>query len=108
MSDQKRAVVLGGAGFLGSHLIDLLINEGWKVLVVDNLITGNLDNLAHLSNNDALDFMEHDISQHIDIAGDVDMIYNLASPASPIDYLELPIQTLKVGALGTHNALNDL
>jgi dTDP-glucose 4,6-dehydratase len=104
-TDKKTAVVLGGAGFLGSHLSDLLIGDGWKVTVIDNLITGNPANIAHLEANPDFRFINHDISKHIDLDGDVHMIYNLASPASPIDYLEMPIQTLKVGALGTHNAL---
>jgi dTDP-glucose 4,6-dehydratase len=105
MSAETVSVITGGAGFLGSHLSDLLIAEGQRVVVVDNLITGNLDNIAHLRSNPKFEFINHDVSRHIDIAGPVHFIYHLASPASPIDYLQLPIQTLKVGSLGTHNAL---
>lgn len=99
------AIVTGGCGFLGSHLTDLLLGEGWRVLAIDNLVTGNMDNVAHLKNEPRFDFMEHNISEHITVAGDVDYVFNFASPASPIDYLEIPIQTLKVGSLGTHNTL---
>ncbi|MCK5850982.1 MAG: SDR family oxidoreductase [Kiritimatiellae bacterium] len=99
------SIVMGGSGFLGSHLCDKLIAEGHKVICVDNLITGNLANTEHLADNDSFSFIKHDITEYIDIPGDVDFIFNFASPASPIDYLELPIQTLKVGALGTHKAL---
>ena len=105
MSAETVSVITGGAGFLGSHLSDLLIGEGHRVIVVDNLITGNLDNVAHLRSNPKFEFINHDVSRHIDIAGPVHYIYHLASPASPIDYLQLPIQTLKVGSLGTHNSL---
>ncbi len=105
MSAETVSVITGGAGFLGSHLSDLLIGEGHRVIVVDNLITGNLDNVAHLRSNPKFEFINHDMSRHIDITGPVHYIYHLASPASPIDYLQLPIQTLKVGSLGTHNSL---
>jgi dTDP-glucose 4,6-dehydratase len=105
MSQEIVSVITGGAGFLGSHLSDLLIGEGHRVIVVDNLITGNLDNVAHLRSNPKFEFINHDVSRHIDIPGPVHHIYHLASPASPIDYLQLPIQTLKVGSLGTHNSL---
>lgn len=100
-----RTVVMGAAGFLGSHLTDRLISQGHTVLGIDNLITGSLGNIAHLDAEPRFDFLEHDITKYIDISGKVDGIFHFASPASPVDYLELPIQTLKVGALGTHNAL---
>jgi dTDP-glucose 4,6-dehydratase len=100
-----RAVITGGAGFLGSHLCDYLIERGWDVLCIDNLATGNDGNVAHLSKHSRFRLMRHDVSQYIDVAGPVDYVLNFASPASPVDYIKLPIQTLKVGALGTHNAL---
>jgi len=100
-----RIVVTGAAGFLGSHLVDRLIADGHAVLGVDNLITGSKDNLAHLQGEQRFEFMEHDVTKYIDVAGDVDAVLHFASPASPIDYQKLPIQTLKVGSLGTHNAL---
>lgn len=99
------AVVTGGAGFLGSHLCDRLLSEGMKVCCVDNLITGNTDNISHLFGNDNFTFIKHDVTNFIHIPGRVDYILHFASPASPIDYLKLPIQTLKVGSLGTHKAL---
>lgn len=99
-----RALVTGGAGFLGSHLCDLLLAKGNEVLCVDNLITGNEKNIAHIKTNN-FSFIRHDVTKPMYIEGKVDFIFHLASPASPIDYLELPIQTLKVGALGTHNML---
>jgi len=101
----KTAVVTGGAGFLGSHLCDKLISEGLKVICIDNLITGNVENIAHLAGNDKFSFIKHDITNYIFIPGKVDYILHFASPASPVDYLQLPIQTLKVGSLGTHKAL---
>src|SRR5271170_7484049 len=101
----KTAVVTGGAGFLGSHLTDRLLAEGFRVVGVDNFVTGNPANLDHLKNNPNYSFQEQDVSEHFEVAGDVNFIFHFASPASPIDYLELPIQTLKVGSLGTHNAL---
>ena len=101
----KTAVVTGGAGFLGSHLCDKLLNEGYKVICVDNLITGNTDNISHLAGNDFFSFIKHDITNYIFIPDKVDYILHFASPASPIDYLKLPIQTLKVGSLGTHKVL---
>ena len=101
----KTAVVTGGAGFLGSHLTDRLLAEGYRVVGVDNFVTGNKANLDHLKSNPHYSFQEHDVSKHFEVAGDVHFIFHFASPASPIDYLELPIQTLKVGSLGTHNAL---
>ncbi|MEP7009604.1 MAG: UDP-glucuronic acid decarboxylase family protein [Acidobacteriota bacterium] len=101
----KRAVVTGGAGFLGSHLCERLLAEGHRVTAVDNLLTGSRDNLAHLVDHPAFSFVEHDVTRPFEIDGEVDYVLHFASPASPIDYLELPIQTLKVGSLGTHNAL---
>jgi dTDP-glucose 4,6-dehydratase len=101
----KTAVVTGGAGFLGSHLTDRLLAEGYRVVGVDNFITGNPANLEHLRDNKNYSFQKHDVSKHFEVEGPVDFIFHFASPASPIDYLELPIQTLKVGSLGTHNAL---
>jgi len=99
------SVVTGGAGFLGSHLSDRLLAEGHHVIAIDNLITGNVDNIAHLAGNPNFKFIRHDVTQYIYLAGKVDYVFHFASPASPIDYLQLPIQTLKVGSLGTHNAL---
>jgi dTDP-glucose 4,6-dehydratase len=101
----KTAVVTGGAGFLGSHLTDRLLKEGYRVVGVDNFITGNPANLEHLKSNPNYSFQKHDVSNHFEVEGAVDFIFHFASPASPIDYLELPNQTLKVGSLGTHNAL---
>lgn len=100
-----RAVIAGGAGFLGSHLTDRLLAEGFSVLAVDNLVTGELANVQHLSNEPRFDFLNQDITKPFTIAGDVDIVFNLASPASPVDYLELPIETLLVGSAGTHNCL---
>jgi dTDP-glucose 4,6-dehydratase len=101
----KIAVVTGGAGFLGSHLTDRLLAEGWQVIGVDNFITGNPANVGHLKGEPRYKLIEQDVTKYIDIPGEVDFVFHFASPASPIDYLELPIQTLKVGSLGTHNAL---
>ena len=101
----KRAVVTGGAGFLGSHLCDRLLAEGCDVIAIDNLITGDTKNIAHLMGNDRFRFVKHDVTEYIYVDGPVDYILHFASPASPIDYLKLPIQTLKVGSLGTHKAL---
>ena len=101
----QRVVITGGAGFLGSHLCERFLSEGWDVLCVDNLLTGNRDNIVHLESDGRFEFLEHDVTKYIDVDGAVDAILHFASPASPIDYLELPIQTLKVGSLGTHNAL---
>ncbi|HEY2459187.1 MAG TPA: UDP-glucuronic acid decarboxylase family protein [Candidatus Acidoferrum sp.] len=100
-----RAVVTGGAGFLGSHLCDRLIAEGWDVLALDNLVTGVNSNVAHLLDNPHFKLATADVSKFIDVPGPVDYVLHFASPASPVDYLKLPIQTLKVGSLGTHNAL---
>lgn len=99
------SVVTGGAGFLGSHLCDRLLGEGHEVICLDNLITGNLANIEHLDGNKLFRFIKHDVTEFIDVPGNVNYVFHFASPASPIDYLELPIQTLKVGALGTHKAL---
>ena len=101
----KTALITGGAGFLGSYLCDRFIKEGYNVVCMDNLITGTRSNIAHLETNPGFKFIKHDVSKHIDIQGDVDYVLHFASPASPIDYLNYPIQTLKVGSLGTHNAL---
>jgi dTDP-glucose 4,6-dehydratase len=98
------AVVTGGAGFLGSHLCDFLVAGGHRVICVDNLETGSLQNVEHLRSDTVL-FVNHDITEHLEIAEPVDVVYHLASPASPIDYLRLPLATLKVGSYGTHNAL---
>jgi dTDP-glucose 4,6-dehydratase len=100
-----RVLVTGGAGFLGSHLCDRLLAEGHDVIAMDNLITGSTDNIAHLAGNRRFQFIHHDVTKYIYLKGPLDAILHFASPASPIDYLELPIQTLKVGSLGTHNAL---
>jgi dTDP-glucose 4,6-dehydratase len=100
-----RVLVTGGAGFLGSHLCDRLLAEGHDVIAMDNLLTGNVRNIAHLSQEPRFRFVRHDVTQFIAIEGPLDAVLHFASPASPIDYLLLPIQTLKVGALGTHNAL---
>jgi dTDP-glucose 4,6-dehydratase len=99
-----RTVVTGAAGFIGSHLCEELLARGHSVIGVDNLVTGDMSNIAHLRDRD-FQFIRHDVTQYIDIDGPVDAVMHWASPASPIDYLELPIQTLKVGSLGTHNAL---
>ena len=100
-----RILITGGAGFLGSHLSDRMLAEGHTVIAMDNLVTGNTDNIAHLAGNRNFTFVHHDVSNYIYIQGDLDAILHFASPASPVDYLGLPIPTLKVGSLGTHNAL---
>ena len=102
---QKRILITGAAGFLGSHLCDRFIKEGYYVIAMDNLITGDMMNIEHLSSNPNFEFIHHDVTKFIDIKGDLDYILHFASPASPIDYLKIPIQTLKVGSLGTHNCL---
>jgi dTDP-glucose 4,6-dehydratase len=104
-TERKVAVVTGGAGFLGSHLCDRLLAEGHRVIAIDNLITGNTQNIAHLFGNERFSFVKHDVTEYMYLDGRVDYILHFASPASPIDYLKLPIQTLKVGSLGTHKAL---
>ncbi len=98
------SLVTGGAGFLGSHLCDRLLADGRRVICVDNLDTGTLENIEHIRSGDFV-FLEHDMTRHLEIAGPVDEVFHLASPASPIDYLRLPLHTLKVGSYGTHNAL---
>ena len=102
---KKRVLITGAAGFLGSHLCDKFINEGDFVIAMDNLITGDLKNIAHLFKHPNFEFYHHDVSKFVHVAGDLDYILHFASPASPIDYLKIPIQTLKVGSLGTHNLL---
>jgi dTDP-glucose 4,6-dehydratase len=98
-------VVTGGAGFLGSHLVDLLLDRGHRVVVLDNLVTGSLENIAHRAGNPDFRFIKQDVTEYLFLDGPVDYVWHFASPASPVDYLELPIQTLKVGSLGTHKAL---
>lgn len=106
MSNQKKtAVVTGAAGFLGSHLTDRLLAEGYKVIGIDNLLTGNVRNIEHLAGNGDFKFIHHDVTEFIYLPGDVHLVFHFASPASPIDYLKLPIETLKVGSIGTHHAL---
>ncbi len=105
MGDRPRALVTGGAGFLGSHLCERLLGEGCAVVCMDNLITGSLANIEHLFGREGFVFVKHDVTNFIHVPGRVDYILHFASPASPIDYLQLPIQTLKVGSLGTHKAL---
>ena len=100
-----RAVITGGAGFLGSHLCEYMLDKGWEVLCLDNLVTGSEANIAHLRADPKFAFELKDVSQYIEVAGPVDAVLHFASPASPPDYLKLPIQTLKVGSLGTHNSL---
>jgi dTDP-glucose 4,6-dehydratase len=102
---KKTAVVTGGAGFLGSHLCEKLLENDIKVVCLDNLLTGSLDNIEHLFGNENFKFVKHDVTNFIHVPGNVDYILHFASPASPIDYLEMPIQTLKVSSLGTHNML---
>lgn len=100
-----RAVVTGGAGFLGSHLVDRLIEEGWSVVVIDNLITGSTENIAHYAGDDRVRFIKQDVTEFLFIDGAVDFVFHFASPASPDDFVRYPIPVLKVGALGTHKAL---
>ena len=100
-----RVLVTGGAGFLGSHLCDYLLDKGHEVIGIDNLITGNIQNISHLSGNECFRFIKHDVTEFIYVPGALDAVLHFASPASPVDYLEYPIQTLKVGSLGTHKAL---
>jgi len=97
-----RTLITGGAGFLGSHLCDRMLKEGHEVICMDNLLTGNMGNIVHMIGNEKFSFIKHDVTEYIYVEGELDNILHFASPASPIDYLELPIQTLKVGSLGTH------
>ena len=101
----KRVLITGAAGFLGSHLCDRFIREGYRVVAMDNLITGDLRNIEHLMPLEHFEFYHHDVTKFVHVPGDLDYILHFASPASPIDYLKIPIQTLKVGAMGTHNLL---
>jgi dTDP-glucose 4,6-dehydratase len=101
----SRVLITGGAGFLGSHLCDKFINEGFEVICMDNFITGSPDNIAHLFGNKNFQFIHHDVTNYVYVEGKVDYVLHFASPASPLDYLKLPIQTLKVGSLGTHKTL---
>lgn len=101
----KKVLITGGAGFLGSHLCDRFLAEGCKVIAMDNLITGNLENIDHLFKNKDFEFHHHDVSKFVHVSGSLDYILHFASPASPIDYLKMPIQTMKVGSLGTLNCL---
>jgi dTDP-glucose 4,6-dehydratase len=104
-SSQPTSVVTGGAGFLASHLTDLLLSRGHKVIGIDNFVTGSVDNISHLAGNSNYKFIQQDVTEFIFLHDAVDFVWHFASPASPIDYLEIPIQTLKVGSLGTHKAL---
>lgn len=103
--DKPRVLITGGAGFLGSHLCDRFIREGYHVIAMDNLITGDLKNIQHLFKRDDFEFYHHDVSKYVHVPGEIKYILHFASPASPIDYLKIPIQTLKVSSLGTHNLL---
>ena len=105
MKSRARTLITGGAGFIGSHLCDLFLQEGHEVICMDNFITGNPENIGHLIGNPRFHLIRHDVSTFVYVPGDLDYILHFASPASPADYLKLPIQTLKVGALGTHNLL---
>src|SRR5215207_10060940 len=105
-ASKPRALVTGGAGFLGSHLCERLLSEGYRVLCMDNLRTGSLENVAHLLRGEPhFEYAEHDVTSYINVGGELDEIYHFASPASPKDFERIPIPILKVGALGTHNAL---
>jgi dTDP-glucose 4,6-dehydratase len=105
MAKKERVLITGGAGFLGSHLCDRFIKEGFQVIAMDNLITGDLRNIEHLFKHEDFEFYHHDVSSFVHVPGELHYILHFASPASPIDYLKIPIQTLKVGSLGTHNLL---
>jgi dTDP-glucose 4,6-dehydratase len=105
MNNMPRAVIAGGSGFLGSHLCDRLLAEGFQVVAIDNFVTGSRGNVSHLSSNDNFELIEQDIVQPFTVDGDVDYVYNMASPASPIDYLQIPLETLRVGSEGNMNLL---
>ncbi len=105
LKKKRRALVTGGAGFLGSHLCERLLSEGYRVLCMDNLRTGSFDNVAHLLGEPTFEYIDHDVSTYINVPGELDEIYHFASPASPKDFSRIPIPILKVGALGTHNSL---
>jgi dTDP-glucose 4,6-dehydratase len=105
-TEQKTAVVTGGAGFVPSHLVDKLLAEGLRVIAFDNFVTGNARNVAHLQDNPNFQLIEHDVSLPFDVDGSVDYVFHMASPASPIDYVQIPIETLKAGSYATHNALD--
>src|SRR5690606_27103792 len=105
MTNRKRILITGAAGFLGSHLCDRFIRADFHVMAMDNLITGDLRNIEHLFKLPNFEFYHHDVSKYVHVSGRLDYILHFASPASPIDYLKIPIQTLKVGSLGTHNLL---
>jgi dTDP-glucose 4,6-dehydratase len=102
---KRRALVTGGAGFVGSHLCERLLSEGYRVVCMDNLRTGSLDNVAHLQGEPNFEYLDHDVTAHINVPGEIDEVYHFASPASPKDFLRIPIAILKVGGLGTHNCL---
>ncbi|HMW74788.1 MAG TPA: GDP-mannose 4,6-dehydratase, partial [Saprospiraceae bacterium] len=102
---KKRVLITGAAGFLGSHLCERFLSEGFEVIGMDNLITGSLDNIAHLFPDKDFTYYHHDVTKFVHVPGELDYILHFASPASPIDYLQMPIQTMKVGSLGTHNLL---
>jgi len=102
---KKRVLITGGAGFLGSHLCDRFINEGFKVVAMDNLSTGSIENIAHLMHHEDFEFHNYNVTKYVYVSGPVDYVLHFASPASPVDYLKMPIPTLKVGALGTHHLL---
>lgn len=102
---KKKVVITGGAGFLGSHLCDRFLEEGYHVVAIDNLLTGDISNIEHLMGVPEFEFQHHDVSKYVHVSGDIEYILHFASPASPIDYLKMPIQTMKVGSLGTHNCL---
>ena len=103
---KKIVLITGGAGFLGSHLCDKFIEEGFEVIALDNLLTGNINNISHLLKVKDFTFINHDITKKINISSDIDYILNFACPASPIDYLKLPIRTLEIGSIGSINCLN--